>query len=40
VPGVPATFILDANGRIAHATMGFSSEWGLRARLWTASRTR
>lgn len=36
VPGVPATFILDPNGHIASSTMGFSSEWGLRTRLWAA----
>lgn len=37
VPGVPATFVLDPNGRIAYSTPGLSSEWGLRARLWAAS---
>lgn len=36
VPGVPATFVLDPTGRIAFSTMGFSTEWGLRARLWAA----
>jgi len=36
VPGVPATFVLDPAGRIAYATPGLSSEWGLRARLWAA----
>lgn len=40
VPGVPATFVLDPAGRIAYSTPGLSSEWGLRARLWAASRTR
>ena len=34
VPGVPATFIIGADGQIASATMGLSSETGLRARLW------
>lgn len=37
VSGVPATFILDSEGRIAHSTVGFSTEWGLRARLWSAN---
>lgn len=36
VPGVPTTFILDRRGRIAFSTMGFSTEWGLRARLWAS----
>lgn len=40
VPGVPATFVLDPEGRIAYATPGLSSQWGLRARLWAASLTR
>jgi thiol-disulfide isomerase/thioredoxin len=38
VPAVPATFVLDAEGRIAYATVGFSTEAGLRARLWAADR--
>ena len=37
VAGVPATFILDAAGQISYATMGASTETGLRARLWAAS---
>ena len=36
VPAVPATFILDGDGRIAYATLGLSTETGLRARLWAA----
>lgn len=40
VPGVPATFVLDPEGRIAYATPGLSSEWGLRARLWAATTLR
>lgn len=36
VVGVPATFVLDANGRIAYATRGASTETGLRLRLWAA----
>ncbi|HYN79792.1 MAG TPA: protein disulfide oxidoreductase [Lamprocystis sp. (in: g-proteobacteria)] len=34
VPGVPATFIIGADGQIVSATMGLSTETGLRARLW------
>jgi peroxiredoxin len=36
VVGVPATFVVDADGNIAHATVGYTTEWGLRARLWLA----
>lgn len=32
--GVPATFIVDAEGVIQFAEVGYSSEWGLRLRLW------
>lgn len=39
VPGVPATFVLDATGRIAYSTVGISTETGLRARLWSAARS-
>lgn len=38
VQGVPASFVLDPTGRIAYSTIGFSSEPGLRARLWGAAR--
>ena len=38
VPGVPASFVLDAAGRIAYSTIGISTEPGLRARLWGAAR--
>ncbi len=34
--GVPATFIVDQQGIIRHAGMGYSSEIGLRTRLWIA----
>lgn len=37
VPAVPASFILDEDGRIAFSTLGLSTETGLRARLWAAS---
>ena len=36
VNGVPATFVIDRDGGIAHAGMGYSTEWGLRLRLWLA----
>ena len=36
VSGVPASFILDGAGRIRFATLGYSTELGLRARLWLA----
>jgi len=36
VPGVPATFVLDAEGRIVYSTVGLSTETGLRARIWVA----
>jgi thiol-disulfide isomerase/thioredoxin len=37
VPGVPATFVLDPAGRVAFSTLGLTTEWGLRARLWGAA---
>lgn len=36
VSGVPATFIVNMAGDITHAGMGYSSEPGLRLRLWLA----
>ena len=36
VNGVPASFIVDGNGRIRFAEMGYTTEAGLRARLWLA----
>ncbi|WP_295390321.1 protein disulfide oxidoreductase [uncultured Thiodictyon sp.] len=39
VAGVPASFVLDPAGQIAYATMGASTEIGLRARLWAAGRS-
>lgn len=33
---VPASFVVDANGRISAATVGVSTEIGLRLRLWLA----
>jgi thiol-disulfide isomerase/thioredoxin len=34
--GVPASFIVDRDGRIAYAGMGYATEIGLRVRLWLA----
>ena len=36
VSGVPASFIVGTDGRIVHAGMGYSTEYGLRLRLWLA----
>jgi thiol-disulfide isomerase/thioredoxin len=36
VPAVPATFVIDGQGRIDYATVGLSTEPNLRARLWAA----
>lgn len=36
VPGVPASFVLDATGKIEFATVGHTTEMGLRGRLWAA----
>jgi len=34
---VPASFIVDAKGNIRFVEVGYTSEWGLRLRLWLAS---
>jgi len=36
--GVPAVFILSPDGQIRYATTGYTSEAGLRLRLWLAGR--
>lgn len=36
VSGVPASFMVDATGSIAYATVGYTSGIGLRARMWLA----
>lgn len=36
VSAVPATFILDPEGRVRFSTVGYTSEWGMRLRLWWA----
>lgn len=38
VRGVPASFVIDADGQIAHATVGYTTGLGLRLRLWLAGR--
>ena len=37
VPGVPASFVIDPDGQISHSTVGYTTEIGLRGRLWAAS---
>lgn len=37
VRGVPASFIIDADGNITDVEIGYSSELGLRLRMWLAS---
>ncbi|WP_126456517.1 protein disulfide oxidoreductase [Sulfuriflexus mobilis] len=36
VRGFPASYIIDAEGQIADVEVGYTSEWGLRARLFVA----
>ncbi|MGB5830522.1 MAG: protein disulfide oxidoreductase [Thiohalocapsa sp.] len=36
VRGVPASFVIDANGMIRFASVGYSTSVGLRGRLWAA----
>ena len=38
VTGVPSTYIIDGNGNIRFTEVGLTSGWGLRARLWWASK--
>ncbi len=37
VTGVPATFFIDANGHVRFKTMGLTSKWGMKIRLWLTS---
>lgn len=37
VKAVPALFFIDAKGDIVFTSVGYTSEWGLRIRLWLAS---
>ncbi|WP_456447546.1 protein disulfide oxidoreductase [Thiolapillus sp.] len=36
IRGVPSSFIIDAHGQIRHAAVGYTTELGLRLRLWLA----
>lgn len=36
VTGVPTTLVIDGKGQIAYSEVGYTSEWGLRFRLWLA----
>jgi thiol-disulfide isomerase/thioredoxin len=36
VNGVPASFVIDPDGNIAFTEVGYTTEWGLRVRLWLA----
>ena len=36
VKAVPASFVLDREGRVRFATRGYTTGWGLRVRLWLA----
>lgn len=38
VRGVPASFVVDADGRIRFTSVGYSTETGLRLRLWLAAK--
>ena len=36
VAGVPASFVLDGSGQVRFKEVGYTTNWGLRARLWLA----
>ena len=36
IRGVPTIFILDKDGNIKYSTVGYTSSWGLKIRLWLA----
>ena len=38
VTGIPTSFIFDTNGDIAFTEVGYTTNWGLRFRLWMADR--
>ncbi|WP_297527522.1 protein disulfide oxidoreductase [Thiohalobacter sp.] len=40
VRGVPASFVVDADGNIRFTTIGYTTEAGLRLRMWWAERQR
>lgn len=37
VTGVPATFFIDSKGNIRFKTMGLTSKWGMKVRMWLTS---
>ncbi len=37
VPGVPTSFVIDGNGQIRFTAVGYTTEIGLRGRLWAAT---
>jgi len=39
VHGIPVTFVLDRHGQIAYIANGYTTELGLRVRLWLAGRS-
>ena len=38
VSGVPTSFIIDPNGNITFTEVGYTTNWGLRLRLWMANK--
>lgn len=40
VRGVPTSFVVDARGNIRTVEVGYTTEWGLRLRLWWAGRSK
>lgn len=38
LPGVPAFVVIDASGRVAGTQVGYTTEIGMRVRMWLASR--
>ncbi|MEN8174923.1 MAG: protein disulfide oxidoreductase [Pseudomonadota bacterium] len=36
VEGVPTSFVIDEDGQVRFVTRGYTTSWGLRARLWWA----
>lgn len=36
IPGVPTSFVIDGNGQIRFTAVGYTTEIGLRGRLWAA----
>jgi hypothetical protein len=38
VSGVPSHFVVDSAGNVRFRVVGYTTTWGLRARLWWAER--